>query len=114
MRAWLAASLLATTLFASACVIDGDSSFTIVNDSSFVLVEVNLTEVDSTNWGPNLLPVDLLPGDSVEITDIDCDVYDIRVIDNTDCAYYIYDLDLCFDDDTWFLDDGDLDECEDF
>ena len=49
-----AAVALATT----ACIIstDDDSTFTIVNDSDYVLVAVYIAEISDPSWGPNLLP----------------------------------------------------------
>jgi hypothetical protein len=108
------AALLAATLSTTAgCIIsDGDSSFSVYNDSDYVIEVVNITEVDSPDWGPNYLDEPLFPGDEVVIVDIECDVYDVRVIDEDGFACALYDLDLCFDDDTWVVDNQTLDFCE--
>lgn len=94
-----AACLAATAVLAPGCLIvaDDDSSLTVVNDSDFVIEEINVTEVDSLSWGPNLIPEALFPGEEVEIS-LDCDVYDARLIDEDGVECYIDGIDLCFDD----------------
>jgi hypothetical protein len=90
----------------------GDSSLTIENDSSFTLFEVNLAAIDDPNWGPDLLGGEVLdPGDTLVITDIDCDTYDVRVVDDTGTECILDAVDLCFDDAVWHLDDIDLAIC---
>src|SRR5678809_827185 len=77
-KAFLAAAALAL----SACG-GGDSSLTIDNQSSYSLFEIHVAQVDDPNWGPNLLgsePLD--PGEQLVITSIDCDTYDVDIIDD--------------------------------
>jgi len=107
-----------TTILAALCVTalaacgGGDSSLTINNDSSYTLFEINLAAIDDPNWGPDLLGGNVLdPGDSLVITDIDCDTYDVRVVDDTGAECILESLDLCFDDAVWHLDDIDLALC---
>jgi hypothetical protein len=104
--------LLAITT-TSGCIIvdDGDSDFTVFNDSSYVLTEVRLAEVSDPNWGPNLLPQPLFPGDSVTVSNIECGNWDIMVVDNTGVDCVLGDVDLCFDSDGWSVDNTTLDIC---
>lgn len=114
LRLALASTLLAgLALGSTGCVIetDGDSSLTIYNDSSYVLTEVYLAEETDPSWGPNLLPQPLFPGDELIIVDIDCGNYDALVVDNTGVECELGNIDLCFDDDTWVVDDFTLDVC---
>lgn len=105
----LAAILTATTL--AACG-GGDSSLTIDNQSSYSLFEIHLAQVDDPNWGPNLLGSDPLdPGETLEISEIDCNTYDVDIIDDTGAECVLQSLDLCFDDAVWQLDDLDLATC---
>lgn len=97
-------ALLLATLGTSACVIDGDgsSSLTIDNQSDFVIEELYITEDYSDDWGPNLLDEPMFPDDLVTV-ELDCEVYDALLIDETGVECEIFDLDLCFDDDIWVI-----------
>jgi hypothetical protein len=90
---------------------EGDSTLTVVNDSSFVLTEIHLAPVDAPTWGPNMIPDELFPGEEVVIVDIECDFYDVLVTDKTGVDCELTDFDLCFDDATWIVDDATLDSC---
>ena len=101
---------LAAAATLAAC--GGDSSLTIENDSSYALTEVYLAPVDTVTWGPDLLRGDiLLPGEQLVIDSVDCDTYDVMVVDDTDTDCVLSDLDLCFDDALWRIDDIDLAIC---
>lgn len=61
-----------------------DLVFTLVNDSSYSIVEMNVSPVDEELWGENILTVDAVePGMSGDITIADgldvCD-YDLRFV----------------------------------
>lgn len=107
------AALLAATLSTTAgCIIsDGDSTFSIYNDSDYVLTEVYVAEIDDPTWGSNYLDEPLFPGDELVIVDIECDTYDVLIVDEFDVECELLNLDLCFDDDTWVVDNQTLDFC---
>src|SRR5262245_54602339 len=88
-----------------------DSTLTVSNQSSFVLVEVHVSPTDDPRWGPNMLPEVLFPGDELVVTGIDCGRYDVRVVDETGVSCDLVGLDLCFDDGIWVIDDFMLDTC---
>jgi hypothetical protein len=61
-----------------------DLVFTLVNDSSYTIVEMNVSPVDEELWGENILTVDsVAPGVSGDVTIADgldvCD-YDLRFV----------------------------------
>ncbi len=88
-----------------------DSSFTIDNRSSFEIDEINVAPVDSVSWGSNLLGSRvLLPGEALHVV-LDCDVYDVRITDQTATECILTDLDLCFDSGRWVIDDAELTGC---
>lgn len=106
----LVAILLAST--AVGCVAsEGDSSFTIANRSSYFLEEIHLAEVSDPTWGPDLIAGALAPGQDLIITGIDCGTYDVLVVDETGVDCELSNIDLCFDDDGWVIDDFTLDVC---
>jgi hypothetical protein len=98
---------------AGGCIIvaDDDATLTVHNHSSHVLTEVRLAEIDDRDWGPNLLPEPLFPGEDLLIVDIDCDDYDVLVVDDDDVECVLADLTLCFDDESWVIDDVTLAIC---
>ena len=74
---------LAATLTASP-VLAEDLVFTLINDSTYTIVEMNVSPVDEELWGENILTVDTVaPGVSGDVTIADgmdvCD-YDLRFV----------------------------------
>ena len=111
MRTTTLSILLACTFLFAACG-GGDSSLTIRNNSSYAIFEINLSPVDSASWGADLLGSEILePGDVFEIGGIDCDDYDIRLIDEDGDECILPAVELCFDDEVWNLTDTDLALC---
>ena len=96
-----------------ACVITtDDSTLTIDNRSDYAIYEVNVAPIDSTFWGPNLLRGDILyPGDSLDVYDLDCDYYDVRIVDELGAECELYDVDVCFDSAYWVIDNALLSTC---
>jgi hypothetical protein len=104
---------LGVAVASSACiVIDGDSSLTIANRSSRVLDEVHLAEPGDPDWGRDLLPGVLLPGQDLVILGIDCDYYDVLVVDEDGASCVLPSLHLCFDDHRWTVTDATLAACQ--
>ena len=115
-------SLLASTVIALAstgCGSDDDdtpdldSELTIENESSFTMIGIYLSPTSSVQWGEDLLGRDVLePGDSLEISGIECGVYDIRIVDEDDDECILESVDLCLDQATWSIDDDELIDCQ--
>lgn len=106
----LLAILLATA--AAGCVAsDGDSTFTVANRSSYFIEEIHLAEVSDPNWGPDLIVGALAPGEDLIVTRIECGTYDILVVDETGVDCELQNIELCFDNDSWVIDDVTLDVC---
>ena len=102
---FFAVTAIAAAATLTGCVVqaDEDASLTVYNESSFVIEELYLTEVDSPTWGSDLLGSDVLfPGEAIELG-VDCDYYDALVIDETGLECEILDIDLCFNDAQWVI-----------
>ena len=105
------------TLMLAACATDdggggADSTLTIDNDSSYTLIEINLSPTTSISWGPDLLGSDVLaPGEVFEASGIACDTYDIRVVDDTNDECILDSVDLCLDNAVWHIDNAELAIC---
>lgn len=111
----LAIPLALLTTLGSGCVIsssdDDDSTLTVANESSFVVEDLFVVESFSTTWGPDLLGADaLFPGESVTIL-LECGIYDALVVDEDGFECQLLDIDLCFEDAVWVIDDLTLNRC---
>jgi len=96
----------------AACGGSDNNNLVIANRSDFTLEEVHIAEVNDPNWGPNLLPDVLFPGEDLVITDITCGTYDVLVVDElgTDCE--LDGTSLCFmDTDSWTINNTTLGVC---
>jgi hypothetical protein len=104
----LSSSLLALSLAACSTGDDGigvieDSSLAVDNQSSFVIDEVYLTNVNSSSWGPNRLGGDVLfPGETLTLG-VDCGFYDALLVDEDGVDCELHDLDLCLNDAVWVI-----------
>ena len=118
MKSMTSALFLATAISAmglGGCVVsegdDGDSTLTVSNRSSYWLDEIHLADVNDPSWGPDLVDGSLAPGEDLTIFDIECGRYDVLVVDETGVECELANLDLCFDDGQWVVDDLTLDVC---
>jgi hypothetical protein len=80
-----------------------DATLRVQNSSDFAIVELHLTSVGSSTWGPNLLGSDiLLPGESLTLG-VDCGHYDALLVDEDDVDCEIDNIDLCLNDADWII-----------
>lgn len=92
------------SLAATGCIIttnDDDATLTIVNESSYVVEQIYLTDVGDPSWGSDLLRGDVLFPNETFTLGVTCDYYDALIIDDTDVRCEVYNLDLCLNDSTW-------------
>lgn len=88
-----------------------DGSITIDNASSYVLTEIRVTAVSSSTWGPNLLAGDILYPDEQITISVACNDYDVLIVDEYDRDCVLSNLDLCFSDQLWVIDNTTLQYC---
>jgi hypothetical protein len=80
-----------------------DASLHVQNSSDFSIVEIRVTSVGSTTWGPNLLGGDILaPGEMLTI-DVTCGTYDALLVDESGVDCQLHSVDLCFGDASWVI-----------
>ena len=85
----------------------------IINNSKWEIHHLYLSPSDQDDWGPDQLGEDTLAkGDSFTLTHIDCDTYDIKVIDEDGDECIIEAVDLCGDASYWKITDAMLLKCE--
>ena len=86
---------------------NADGTITIQNSSTHVLEGVYIAAVDQSSWGPNLLPGVLLTSDQLTVQ-VSCSTYDVMVTDDRQRNCVLGNLDLCFSDQVWVIDNGTL------
>ena len=105
-----AAILCAVTLPAFAA---RKATVKIINQSKWEIHHVYLSSSDDRSWGEDLLEDEVLAkGDTLTLSNISCDVYDIQVVDEDGDECVIEEVDLCGDHSYWKITDKDLLECE--
>ena len=85
----------------------------IINQSKWEIHHIFLSGSEEDEWGPDQLEEDILAkGESLTITAIPCDLYDVKVVDEDGDECIIEEVDLCGDHSYWKITDKDLLECE--
>ncbi len=85
----------------------------IINQSKWEIHHVFLSSTEDESWGEDLLEDEILvKGDTLTITNISCDLYDVKVVDEDGDECIIEEVDLCGDASYWKITDKDLLECE--
>lgn len=91
------------------------SSIEIVNKSKWDIHHLYLAPSDDDNWGPDQLGKHIIEsGDRFTLTDIECDVYDIKLVDEDGDECVIEEEALCNDEAIWKITDEELLNCEGF
>ncbi|HKR62262.1 MAG TPA: hypothetical protein VJZ00_00920 [Thermoanaerobaculia bacterium] len=85
----------------------------VINQSKWEIHHLYLSSSTEDDWGPDQLGEDVLTkGDSITLTNIDCDTYDVKVVDEDGDECVIEEVDLCGDASYWKITDKALLECE--
>lgn len=82
-----------------------DATLSVHNESSFQIVELHVTSVGNSDWGPNLVagaPLD--PGEQLTLG-VNCDTYDALLVDEAGVDCQLHSLDLCANDADWIIHD---------
>ncbi|MBI2214614.1 MAG: hypothetical protein HYU52_13290 [Acidobacteria bacterium] len=89
------------------------ASVKILNKSEWDIHHFYLSPADSNEWGPDQLgEVVLESGSSFTLTDIECDLWDIKVVDEDGDECEIRGVALCDEDAVWRITDDELLACE--
>jgi hypothetical protein len=103
MRNVLLALAISCTLAACTTSSGPDATLSVDNQSDFQIVELYLTDVGSSTWGPNLLSSGALnPGETLQLG-VNCSTYDAKLIDETNVSCEVDNLDLCLNDSLWTI-----------
>jgi hypothetical protein len=89
------------------------SSVTLANQSSYAIEHLFLSPQNQGSWGPDQLGADILAsGQTVKFDGIDCDTYDLRLVDEDGDECVVPGVDLCLEDAQWELTDEALLSCQ--
>lgn len=106
------ASAVAALLLCSLAPPADASSVRIHNRSSWDIHELYLSPVDDDDWGPDQLGRHVIgSGETFTLTDVRCDSYDVRLVDEDDDACVVGDVRLCGKE-TWTITDRELLACQ--
>jgi hypothetical protein len=87
------------------------SSVTIKNKSDWVIMEFYLAPADTDEWGPDQLGEGVIgTGDTFTVTDVPCDSYDVRLVDEAEDVCIVTEVDICADG-GWVISNDDLIDC---
>jgi len=90
------------------------STIKITNVSKWEIHHLYLSPANEKEWGPDQLGEQVIAakGGKFTLTDIDCDHYDIKVVDEDGDECVIENEELCGDAATWKITDKSLLACE--
>jgi hypothetical protein len=85
----------------------------VINQSKWEIHHLYLSPKDDNDWGPDQLGEAIIKrGQSFTLTNIRCNHYDIRVVDEDGDECVIEDVSLCRDASYWKITDKALLDCE--
>jgi hypothetical protein len=89
------------------------ATVTIVNQSEWRIDQLFLSATDSDDWGPDQLGATVIgKNESFKITDIPCDAYDVKLVDEDGDECVVESVDLCGTKETWTITSKDLLACQ--
>ena len=109
----LALAFLFAALTAPLALAAPKASVKVINQSKWEIHHLFLSSSDNEEWGPDQLEDSILAkGQSLTLTGIPCDTYDIKVVDEDGDECVIEAVKLCGDKSYWKITDKDLLACE--
>ena len=85
----------------------------VINQSKWEIHHLFLSSTSEEKWGPDQLGDETIgTGESFTLTHIDCDDYDIKVVDEDGDECVVEEVNLCGDDTVWKITDKILLKCE--
>jgi hypothetical protein len=92
---------------------NANSVITIYNQSRWEIHYLFLSPSNNPNWGPDQLEDDILaPGEYLELSGIDCDTYDVRLVDEDGDECIVEGIDICAEDSGWHITNQALLACQ--
>jgi hypothetical protein len=89
------------------------ASVKITNRSDWEIHHLFLSVTSEDAWGPDQLGEEVIgTGDSFTLTNIPCDSYDVKLVDEDGDECVVEDVDICGSDEGWKITNDDLLACE--
>jgi hypothetical protein len=89
------------------------ASVKIINDTDWRLDQLHFAPSDSDDWGPDQLGKGVLTkGQTFTLTNIPCDTYDVKVVDEDGDECVVEQVDVCKGAYEWHLTSKDLLKCQ--
>lgn len=89
------------------------ASIKVINQSKWAIHHLFLAPRTSQEWGVDQLGEEVIRrGESFTLTDIECDLYDIRIVDEDGDACILEKQDLCDEPSTWKITDKGMRACK--
>jgi len=113
LRTVCVAALLLLAASAPAFAAKKMTTIKVVNQSKWEIHHLFLSSTTDHEWGPDQLGDDVISsGESFTLTDIQCDKYDIRVVDEDGDECVVENVKLCGEETVWKITDKILLSCE--
>ncbi|HRC85221.1 MAG TPA: hypothetical protein PK413_06415 [Thermoanaerobaculia bacterium] len=91
-----------------------NASVKIVNESDWEIHHFYLSSTDEEQWGPDQLGEAVISsGESFTLTDIPCDTYDVKLIDEDGDECVVSNVDICAGKEKWTITNKILLGCQD-
>jgi hypothetical protein len=98
---------------ATAQAADKKSKVTVINQSDWQIDHFFMSPADTTDWGPDQLGDDVISkGEKFTLTDIPCNKWDIKVVDEDGDECVIESVDLCSEAAEWKITSKELLACQ--
>ena len=90
-----------------------NATVTVANQSEWVIAQFFLAPTETDEWGPDQLGEDVIgKGGSFKLTDIPCNTYDVRLVDEDEDECIVEAVDICGGKGTWTITSKDLIACQ--
>lgn len=115
MRKLLAVFLSTAAVVAWAGPAWWKGTLTIDNDSDYAVHHLYVTPAHKVSWGKDWLGKDVLfPHEFAVLSGLNCDEYDIKLVDDEGDVCVVEDVDFCLQDAHWHLTNKELASCSGF
>ncbi len=104
--------LASLTILALPALAGETSKVVVKNLSDWTIEEFYMSPSDERDWGDDLLGDQVMePGDTLTLTNISCDDWDLLGVDEDEDECVLEEVDLCGDRATWDITNGELLDC---
>lgn len=111
--ALFAGALCALAFTIPSAAVAKNATVTVANQSEWVIAQFFLAPTETDEWGPDQLGESVIgKGESFKLTDIPCNTYDVRLVDEDEDECIVEAVDICGGKGTWTITSKDLLACQ--